>query len=233
MGEFAKLHYFNGRGRAETTRWMLAANQIEFENVSIATPENFDALKKSEKLPFNQLPLLEIDGLNLSQSAAMVGYLARRGGFYGDDAIEAVKCDMIAGAVADFNTPAMQFVFQPDPETAKQGLLASIEKFGPRFAKILHENGGEFMVGTRRSLADVVLAESLTSYLEIMSDSLDALLGLKGLQERVVSDGGIAAYLRSPNRWRRPDDQYVIDVARVLQRAVPSHMPDPDRFVVK
>jgi glutathione S-transferase len=179
------------------------------------------------------LPLLEIDGLNLSQSAAMVAYLARRGGFYGDDAIEAVRCDMIAGAVADFNAPAMQFAFQPDPEFAKQGLLASIEKFGPRFAKILDENGGEFMVGTRRSLADVVLAESLTSYLEIISNALEALPGLKGLQERVISDAGIAAYLRSPNRWRRPDDQYVIDVARVLQRALPKHMPDPDRFVVK
>ena len=89
------------------------------------------------------------------------------------------------------------------------------------------------MVGTRRSLADVVLVESLTSYLEIMRDSLDALPGLKGLQEQVVADAGIAAYLRSPNRWRRPDDQYVIDVARVLQRALPSHMSDPDRFVVK
>ncbi len=233
MSEFAKLHYFKGRGRAETTRWMLAANQIEFENAPLATPEDFDALKKSGKLLFNQLPLLEIDGLNLSQSAAMVGYLARRGGFYGDDGIEAVRCEMIAGAVADFNTPAMQFAFQPDPEIAIQGLLASIEKFGPRFAKILHENGGEFMVGTRRSLADVVLAESLTSYLEIMPDSLDALPGLQGLQEQVVSDAGIAAYLRSPNRWRRPDDQYGIDVARVLQRALPSHMSDPDRFVVK
>ena len=233
MSECAILHYFKGRGRAETTRWMLAANQIEFENAELATPEDFDALKKSEKLPFNQLPLLEIDGLNLSQSAAMVGYLARRGGFYGDDAIEAVRCDMIAGAAADFNTPAMQIAFQPDREIARQGLLASIGKFGPRFAKILHENGGKYMVGTRRSLADVVLAESLTTHLEIMPDSLDALPGLKSLQEQVVSDAGIAAYLRSPNRWRRPDDQYVIDIARVLQRVLPPHMRDPDRFVVK
>ena len=79
----------------------------------------------------------------------------------------------------------------------------------------------------------MVLAESLTSYLEIMPHSLDALPGLNGLQKQVVADAAIAAYLRSPNRWRRPDDQYVIDVARVLQRALPSHMSDPDRFVVK
>ncbi len=33
------------------------------------------------------------------------------------------------------------------------------------------------------------------------------------------------------NRWRRPDDQYIIDIAAVLERALPPHMPDPDRFV--
>ncbi len=73
MGDTAKLHYFKGRGRAETTRWMLAVNEIEFENVSLSGPADFGNLKLAGKLPFNQLPLLEIDGLNLSQSAAMVG----------------------------------------------------------------------------------------------------------------------------------------------------------------
>jgi glutathione S-transferase len=227
----AKLHYFKGRGRAETTRWMLAVNEIEFENVSLSNPADFENLKSAQKLLFNQLPLLEIDGLNLSQSAAMIGYLARRGGLYGDGAVEAVWCDMIAGATADFNTPAMQFAFQPDPEVAKQGLHASIVKFCPHFARILERNGGEFLVGARRSLADVVLAESLTSYLEIISDCLNDFPGIKDLQARVIAEPGVAAYLRSPNRWRRPDDQYVIDIAAVLERALPAHMPDPDRFI--
>ncbi len=233
MGDIAKLHYFKGRGRAETTRWMLAVNEIEFENVSLSNPADFENLKLAGKLPFNQLPLLEIDGLKLSQSAAMVGYLARRGGIYGDGPIEAVWCDMIAGATADFNTPAMQFAFQSDTAVAKQGLHASIVKFCPHFARILEQNGGEFLVGARRSLADVVLSESLTSYLEIISDCLDEIPGLNNLQERVIAEPGISAYLRSPNRWRRPDDQYVIDIAAVLERALPAHMPDPDRFVVR
>jgi hypothetical protein len=47
----------------------------------------------------------------------------------------------------------------------------------------------------------------------------------------VIAEPGIAAYLRSPNRWRRPDDQYVIDIAAVLQRALPAHMPNPNRFM--
>jgi len=49
-----KLHYFKGRGRAETTRWMLAVNEIAFENVAAGTPEDLVALRATGTLPFNQ-----------------------------------------------------------------------------------------------------------------------------------------------------------------------------------
>ena len=86
----ARLHYFKGRGRAETTRWMLAINQIAFENVPVETPKALAALRATGKLPFDQMPLLGIDGLNLSQSSAMIRYLARRGGLYGDTDADAL-----------------------------------------------------------------------------------------------------------------------------------------------
>lgn len=86
------LHYFKGRGRAETTRWMLAVNRIDFQNIAIDTPEALAALRASGKLPFDQMPLLELDGLNLSQSSAMIRYLARRGDLYGDDDTDALWC---------------------------------------------------------------------------------------------------------------------------------------------
>ena len=72
MSDIPKLHYFFGRGRAETTRWMLAINQIEFENVAIKDANMLVELRNSGKLPFDQMPLLEIEELNLSQSSAMI-----------------------------------------------------------------------------------------------------------------------------------------------------------------
>lgn len=65
------------------------------------TPEQFEALKESGKLLFGQLPLLEIDGLNLTQAAAMVQYIARKHSLVGDSPQENVKCDMIFGATTD------------------------------------------------------------------------------------------------------------------------------------
>ena len=228
----AKLHYFKGRGRAETTRWMLAVNRIDFENIAIETPEDLAALRASGTLPFDQMPLLDLDGLNLSQSSAMVRHLARRGGFYGDDEIDALWCDMIAGAVADFAETAIQAAFQPSPEVAMAAMAARFQKFGPRFEARLASNGGDYCVGDRLSFADVVLAEALTSYLEWLPDLLTETPRLRNLHRRVLGEDGIAAYLGSAQRYPKADDDYVIAAARVLQRALPPHMPDAGRFVV-
>ncbi|MEM7043626.1 MAG: glutathione S-transferase family protein [Pseudomonadota bacterium] len=228
-----KLHYFKGRGRAETTRWMLAVNRIAFENIAIETPEELTALRASGKLPFDQMPLLELDGLNLSQSSAMIRYLARRGDFYGQDDTEALWCDMIAGAVADFAETAIQAAFQPSVGIALTGMQARFAKFGPRFEARLASNGGDFCVGNRLSFADVVLAEALTSYLEWLPDLLSDTPHLKSLQSRVFNQDGIASYLKSEQRYPKADDDYVIAAARVLQRALPPHMSDANRFVVE
>jgi len=226
-----RLHYFKGRGRAETTRWMLAINRIAFENVPVETPEALAALRATGKLPFDQMPLLEIDGLNLSQSSAMIRYLARRGGYYGETNEDALWCDMIAGAVADFAETALQAAFQPTAAIAVANLRARFEKFGPKFEDRLIENGTGFCAGARITFADVVLAEALTGYLDWCPDILTQTPKLAALYERVTDEPGLKLYLNSPEHYPAADERYVIDVASVLQRALPPHMPDPDRFV--
>jgi glutathione S-transferase len=227
----AKLHYFKGRGRAETTRWMLAINNIDFINISLEDYNDFDDLKASGKLPFNQLPLLELDDLKLSQSSAMISFLARRGDFYGKTNEDAVRCDMLVGAVGDFNVPAMQFTFKAHKDEASRDLDESLKKFGKHFEFILTQNEGEFLVGQKLSVADIIMAESLTSFIEFCPTCLNNYPLLKQLQEKVVSEHNINEYLNSSNRWRLPDEQYVIDIARVLCRPLPSHMSEPNRFV--
>ena len=227
----AKLHCFKGRGRAETTRWMLAINNIDFINISLEDYNDFDSLKASGKLPFNQLPLLELDDLRLSQSSAMISFLARRGDLYGKTNEDAVRCDMLVGAVGDFNVPAMQFTFKADKDEASRDLDESLKKFGKHFQFILTQNEGDFLVGQKLSVADIIMAESLTSFIEFYPTCLNNYPLLKQLQEKVVSEHNINKYLNSSNRWRLPDEQYVIDIARVLCRPLPSHMSEPNRFV--
>jgi len=229
MTNLVKLHYFPGRGRAETTRWMLAINHINFDNVPIETPEMLLALRASGKLPFDQMPLLEIEEQNLSQSSAMIRYLARSGEYYGSTEQDAVWCDMIAGAVADFAETSLQAAFQPTKEVAVKALQERFNKFGPRFESRLSRNG--LCAGGKLTFADVLLAEAVNSYLEWIPDILNKTPFLDDLYKKVISTSGINAYLKSPQRYPMSESNYVIACARVLQRALPSHMPDPNRFV--
>ena len=229
MTNLVKLHYFPGRGRAETTRWMLAINHIKFENVPIETPEMLLALRASGKLPFDQMPLLEIKEQNLSQSSAMIRYLARSGEYYGSTEQDAVWCDMIAGAVADFAETSLQAAFQPTKEVAVKALQERFNKFGPRFESRLSRNG--LCAGGKLTFADVLLAEAVNSYLEWIPNILNKTPFLDDLYKKVIATSGISAYLKSPQRYPMSGSNYVIACARVLQRALPSHMPDPNRFV--
>jgi len=227
-----KLHYFAGRGRAETTRWMLAACEIDFDNIKVETPEALSALRETGKLPFDQLPLLEIDDHCISQSTALIRYLARRHDLYGDNNVEALWCDMLAGTVADFAEAAMLAAFQPSVDEAVVAMQARLDKFGPCFESRIQEVGTGFSVGARVTFADVVLGSALNDYLELMPSCLAQYPLQAQLHNRIVNLPGIAKYLNSGERYPTPGDNYVIGVARTLQRALPGHMPDADRFVV-
>ena len=231
MKKIAKLHYFPGRGRAESTRWMLAINNIEFENISIKTPEMLLSLRATNKLPFDQMPLLEIDGINLSQSSAVVRFLAQLGGLYGTNEEDALWCDMIAGAVSDFAETALQAAFQPSPEIAIKSLKDRFSKFGPCFEDHLLKNSFGFCAGKQMSFADVLLAEALSSYLEWIPNILKDKPQISALYEKVLNVKEINIYLNSSQRYPMPGKNYVIDVARVLQRALPDHMSNPNRFI--
>ena len=226
-----RLHYFLGRGRAETTRWMLAINQINFKNNPITTPEDLCELRNSGKLPFDQMPLLEINGMNISQSSGMIRYLARIGGYYGENDKEALYCDMFAGAIIDFAETSMQAAFQPSKEIAVKMLQDRFNKFAPKFETKIKENTNTLCVGKKITFADVILTEALSSYIEWIPDILKNNPLLLSVYEKIVNETGIKSYLNSEQRYPKPDENYVIDVARVLQRALPAHMSDINRFV--
>ena len=231
MANEAKLHYFLGRGRAETTRWMLAVNQIGFKNVPITTPKDLVELRISGKLPFDQMPLLEINGMNLSQSSGIIRYLARIGGFYGENDKEALNCDMFAGAITDFAEVSMQAPFQSSKEIAVKMLQERFNKFAPKFELRIKENGNELCVGSKISFADIILTEALSAYMEWIPDLLENTPLLLSIHEKVINQTGIKLYLSSELRYPKPDEKYVIDVARVLQRALPAHMSNINQFI--
>eukprot|EP00949_MAST-11_sp_MAST-11-sp1_P003106 g3106.t1 len=219
-GEKVKLTYFRGRGLAEAVRWMLAAGNVSFEQRALEEHEEFLQLREGGQLLFGQLPLLEIDGLKLVNSIAMVLYVAKRGGLYPEDDKEAALAVAAYGCSKDFVRPLISRPFAiKDGETVAacdENLLRCFEKFAPRFEKMISSNGGRWLVGRKMSFADVAVAEVLQWYIEVKPQILSNFPLLERLHSHVVQLRGVADYLSSSRRWPVPSDAYVNNVRRVL-----------------
>uniref|UniRef100_H0XXQ6 glutathione transferase n=1 Tax=Otolemur garnettii TaxID=30611 RepID=H0XXQ6_OTOGA len=80
-----KLHYFNGRGRMESIRWLLAAAGVEFLSFFIGRALELFLFSKDGNLMFQQVPMVEIDGMKLVQTRAILNYIASKHNLYGKD----------------------------------------------------------------------------------------------------------------------------------------------------
>ena len=94
-----KLTYFDiDGGRGEVTRIAFHAAGIEFEDNRISFPEFGEA---RGSMRFNAVPVLEVDGEEISQSDAMSRYVGRLAGLYPADPLQAMYCDEVMGAFED------------------------------------------------------------------------------------------------------------------------------------
>ena len=107
----ATLYYFSGRGLADQARWLLAACDVSFTQKVVANRAQFERMAQRQ-LPFGQLPLLQIDGLEIVQSQAIVRYLARRANIQGQSEQEVLKSDMLAECVKDMLSPLTSLPFK-------------------------------------------------------------------------------------------------------------------------
>ena len=166
----ATLYYFKGRGLADQIRWMLAYTGESFAGRVVDKRARFQRLAEVQ-LPFGQLPLLQIDGIELVQSQTIIRYLAKRANLMGATPKEEVICDMIAETVRDLiglvaGTP---FARRRSPADLEKHIKLLKEKWQARGARLEHglkANGGTFLVGKSVSYADILVAHCLTWFVE-------------------------------------------------------------------
>ncbi|NWZ83888.1 GSTA1 transferase, partial [Poecile atricapillus] len=113
-----KLHYFNGRGRMEPIRWLLAAAGVEFEESFIEKKEDLTKLQKG-KFPSlltinrSKMPMVEMDGMKLVQTRAIANYIATKYNLYGKDLKERTLIDMYVEGMFDLYELLMTYIMQP------------------------------------------------------------------------------------------------------------------------
>ncbi|XP_052088658.1 glutathione S-transferase 3-like isoform X1 [Mytilus californianus] len=212
-----KLTYANGRGIAEIIRMVLAAAGLEYTEEYLTSKEQWEELKKSGKLLYNQVPLLEIDGLELVQTGAIVRYLAKKYNMYGSNELEAVKIDMYYEGSRDFYSVFIAMVFTDENECLKKVKEVMLPKYFPVYEKILKNCNTKYLVGDVVSFADVGLLECLLAVEEFLGmESIDSYPKIKEYYQKMKAEDRISTFLKGPHRKKRNTEEYVATVKKVL-----------------
>jgi len=78
-----KLYYFDIKGKGESIRLICAYSGLKLVDHRFSNRDEFLAIKDSSRLPFGQVPMLEIDGKQVMiQSNAIMRYLGKLSGLY-------------------------------------------------------------------------------------------------------------------------------------------------------
>ncbi|XP_003340467.1 glutathione S-transferase-like [Monodelphis domestica] len=219
MSDKPILHYFNGRGRMESIRWLLATAGVEFEEKFFDTKEQLQKLKE-DKLLFQQVPMVEIDGMKLVQTRAILHYIAEKYNLLGNNLKDRALIIMYAEGTMDLMELLIIYPFLK-PEEQKQKLIEIDNKAKTRYflayEKVLRTHGQNFLVGNQMSLADVQLIEAILMVEERIPDVLSGFPLLQAFKTRMSNVPNIKKYL-SPGSKRKPipDASYVEKILKIF-----------------
>ena len=118
-----KLTYFDFHGgRAEPTRLALHIGSIPFEDHRFTYAE-FAEVRKST--PFGQVPVLHVDGVQVTQCDAINRYAGKLAGLYPTDPFQALLCDEVMYVVEEASVK-MGPTFRMTGEEQKAARLALV-----------------------------------------------------------------------------------------------------------
>ncbi|CAB3234383.1 unnamed protein product [Arctia plantaginis] len=168
------FYYFTVRGLGEGPRILLAFGGQEFEDNRL-TQEQWPDFKT--KTPFNQLPLLEIDGKQYAQSTAISRFLGRKYGIAGDNEDEAFEIDQNVDFLVDIRNIGAA-IYKEEDEAVKVKKYENLaEIVTPKLEKlneIIVKNNGHLAAG-KLTWGDFVFASTF--------DALKAVLRMPNLEK--------------------------------------------------
>lgn len=196
-----KLTYFDfPGGRAEPARLALHLGGIPFEDHRFPFAD-FAEVRKTT--PLRQVPTLHINGVQVTQSDAITRYAGRLAGLYPDDALQALLCDEVMGALEDINVKiGATFGLTGEAlESARKALVAGpLPLYLTWLETQLEQHGGAYFADQRLTVADlkafVVLRWLVSGKLDhLPTDLLDRLAPkLATYVQRIAAVPAIAAY---------------------------------------
>jgi len=198
------LHYWNGAGRSEHIRVLWSAAGVEWDEKWYNTRAEY--LAKKPELTYSQMPMVDVDGIQLVQQRPILRYVAKKTGFWPTCPAEEHLVDHIVESCIDHRDEAGGLLFIPFPEVWGGGNLVQsqqvIDKWQkdevgasgllvrtmPAWEKILTEGApgipaskapGPFFLGDRPTVADILVFEFI-DFWRFMNEVVMLENGLEG-----------------------------------------------------
>ncbi|TRY73251.1 hypothetical protein TCAL_07392 [Tigriopus californicus] len=203
-----KLIYFDGRGRGEIIRQILAFGGIAFEDIRIPM-EEWDDYKS--KTPWGQLPILEFEGVTIAQTMTICRFVAKKAGLAGINALEQAQMDMVADKCNEYTTKLFDIHDLPTDELKAKASKKMLDDYVPMFLKnldsLLEKSSNKFIGGPVPGYADIILAECINGLSDPKDPYIHSLMGdsrlklvdkyprIKDLTESVRSAPALKLYL--------------------------------------
>lgn len=152
--------------RAEVLRVSLFISNIPFEDVRISREEFISMIKtgylpNGKKVPFHQLPVIEVDGEIIGQTGAIARYCGKISNLYSKDNINAAKIDQIIDAATDITNLVSPTIREKDAQKKVEDRLLLKNKLLPRWFRylenILSESTSDWFVENKMTIADIAM----------------------------------------------------------------------------
>lgn len=197
MGKLT-VSYWAVRGLGEPIRMMLEYSEEDYENKLYHIEKSSEWFDNKFKLglDFPNLPYM-IDGdIKITESQAIVRYVARKCGLVPTDPKSLAECEMAESVVVGIRSKFTESCYKPDFDKAK--LREAVLPSFPALEKFLGSR--PYLAGNDLSYVDFQLYETMDHHRLLYPDILDEFPNIKKFMERFASQKTIAAYFKS-NRY--------------------------------
>ncbi|XP_076414031.1 glutathione S-transferase A6 isoform X1 [Peromyscus maniculatus bairdii] len=192
---------------------------LKYEEKFIHTNEDLEKLRSDGVLMFQQVPMVEVDGMKLVQIRAILNYFSSKYNLYGKDMKERALIDMYSEGLADLNEMFILYPF--DPPGVKEANIALMKekatnRYFPAFEKVLKSHGQDYLVGNKLSKADIHLVEMIYNMEELDANIIANFPLLQALKTRISDMPTIKKFLQPGSQRQPPVDEKSIQKTRKI-----------------
>ncbi|KAH7641513.1 glutathione S-transferase [Dermatophagoides farinae] len=195
------LGYWDARGLGQAIRLLLTYAGVDFidKRYTVGPPPNYDRSqwlndKYNLGLDFPNCPYYIDGNVKLSQSLAIIRYIARKQKLIGQNEHEEIRASLAEQQIIDMNMAIARIAYNPNCEKLKPEFLKSLPEQVELLSKFLGDQ--PFIAGANISYADFLLYEYLTKLKILVPEVYDKFENLKKFHERIEALPRVSEYIK-------------------------------------